>query len=61
MNKKYLLSKVTDGYGITVYDSKEEICKNFGSENWGTWLDEWGHCYDVIEVIGEVKFINEPS
>ena len=61
MNKMYLLSNVVEGYGITVYDSKEEICKNFESENWDTWLDEWGQDYEVIEVIGEVKFINEPG
>jgi hypothetical protein len=65
MKSKFICCYLEENYGMTVYDSKEELVEQFGDmfdvDNFEDLLVEMKGEYEVIEIKGEceLKFIVE--
>jgi hypothetical protein len=63
MKSKFICSYLEENYGMSVYDSKEELLENFGEmfevETFEELIVEMKGIYEVIEIKGEfdIEFI----
>ena len=63
MKSKFICSYLEENYGMSVYDSKEELLENFGDmfevETFEELIVEMKGVYEVIEIKGEfdIEFI----